>query len=63
MFMRVTFEFNEQEIKMAIADYIKRYTGKHVYPNEIHLRMERDDRTECPIFSCTAKTSEESQDR
>ena len=61
--MRITFEFNEQEIKTAIAEYIKKHTGKHVYTNEIYLRMERDDRTECPIFYCSAKTSEETQDK
>lgn len=61
--MRITFEFNEQEIKTAIAEYIKKHTGKHVYTNEIYLRMERDDRTECPVFYCSAKTSEETQDK
>ena len=61
--MRITFEFNEREIKTAIAEYIKHHTGKHVYTNEIYLRMERDDRTECPVFYCTAKSSEETQDK
>ena len=60
--MRITFEFNEQEIKMAIADYIKKHTGKHVWTNEIYLRMERDDRTECPVFYCTAKSSENKEE-
>ena len=57
--MKITYEFNEQEIKTAIAEYIKNHTGKPVHTNEIYLHMEQNDRTGCSVFYCPAKTSED----
>ena len=55
--MRISYTLNEDEIKTAVAEYIRNHTTNFVYSADVLLHAERDDRTSCLIYSCTAKTS------
>jgi hypothetical protein len=55
--MRISYTLNEDEIKTAVAEYIRNHTANFVYSADVFLHAERDDRSGCLIYSCTAKSS------